>query len=89
MRSQNLRDCLLDHAVLHRRDAQHSGASVRLWDIDATHREGNVRSLSDVRADARAMLGKVPRALVDSHAVNPRSSLIGYHPVACLKHVPW
>ena len=71
--------CLLYHAVLHRRNAEHSRPSVRLGNIHAAHRSRNIASRPDVFGNAPPVSPMVSFVLVDSHAVNARSPLIGNH----------
>lgn len=56
---QHLRDSLLDHAILSRRNAQHTCTSVGLRNVYALDRGGNADPFTDVREDARSVFGKV------------------------------
>ena len=84
---QHLRDGLLDHAILNRRNAQHTCASVGLRNVHALDRGGNVDPFANVREDARSVFGKVSGQLFDTHPVDPCGSFVGHHPAVCQLHV--
>jgi len=69
-RLQHLQQELLDEAVEHRRDAEHSLAAAGLRNRDPPHQPGPVAPGEELLAQARPVGLQVDRQLLDRHPVD-------------------
>lgn len=79
VRLQRLHHRLLDEAVEHRRDAERPHATRRLRDLHPPHRLRLVGAVDQLSPDRGPMPLQVGRQIVDTHAVDPRRTLVAPH----------
>ncbi len=84
---QNLHHRLLHHAVQHRRDAQLTHPSVRFRYLYPLHRLRLVSPVEQLFPDGWPVLPQVSGQLLDLHAVDTRTSLVGLHSLQSLQAV--
>ncbi len=80
-RAQCLVKCLLDQAILHRRDTQYSFPALRLGDTDPAYRLRMVVSCKQPLAQCWPMLLQVALQGRDRHLVDTGCALVGHHPL--------
>jgi site-specific DNA recombinase len=76
---QRLPHRLLDEPIQHRWNAQLTHSAVRLRDLHPFHRLGSIGSAEELFSDGWPVLFQVSRQLLDSHPVDARTPLVGFH----------
>src|SRR6267378_515562 len=76
---QRLPHRLLDEPIQHRWNAQLTHSAVRLRDLHPFHRLGSIGSAEELFSDGWPVLFQVSRQWLDSHPVDARTPLVGFH----------
>src|ERR1700674_3925894 len=84
---QNLHDRLLHHTIQHRWDAQLTHPPRRLGYLSPSYRLRLVGPAQQLFANRWPVLLQVARQLLDRHAVDSRTSLVGLHSLVGLQAV--